>query len=54
MIREWKANLKQAQDRMKKYADLNRTESKFLEGDWVYLKLKPYRQISIAGNKNQK
>lgn len=54
MIRELKANLKQAQDRMKKYADFNRTERQFLEGDWVYLKLKPYRQISIAGNKNQK
>jgi hypothetical protein len=42
-------NLVKAQARMKKYADLRRTERKFQVGDWVYLKLQPYRQVSVRG-----
>ena len=33
---------------MKKRADLKRREVKYKEGDWVYLKLKPYRQKSLV------
>ncbi|KAK6124204.1 hypothetical protein DH2020_042040 [Rehmannia glutinosa] len=39
--------LTQAQDRMKKLADKHRVERVFNIGDWVYLKLKPYRQLSL-------
>nr|GFB26677.1 reverse transcriptase [Tanacetum cinerariifolium] len=38
-----KFNLKNARDRMKSYADKKGTEREFKEGDWVYLKLQPYR-----------
>jgi hypothetical protein len=38
-----KQNLLVAQQRMKKFADQNRVERVFQEGDMVYLKLQPYR-----------
>jgi hypothetical protein len=50
-VRKLKFQLTQAQNRMKKYADQKRTERHFSVGDWVYLKLQPYRQISLKGNK---
>jgi RNase H-like domain found in reverse transcriptase/Reverse transcriptase (RNA-dependent DNA polymerase)/Integrase zinc binding domain len=49
-----KANLLKAQDRMKKIADQHRLELNYSVGDWVYLKLQSYRQISIYKGKNQK
>ena len=33
---------------MKKYADLNRTERQFSEGELVYLKMQPYRETSLG------
>jgi hypothetical protein len=53
-LAQLKANLIKAQERMKFYADKHRSERKFAEGDWVYLKIQPYRQKSIAGMGNQK
>ncbi|XP_071933939.1 uncharacterized protein [Coffea arabica] len=47
-------NLKQAQERMKKYADEKRSEREFSAGDWVHLRLQPYRQSSIALRGNTK
>jgi len=44
-----KDNLVKAQERMKKLADSHRTEGVFNEGDWVYLRLQPYRQITVGG-----
>jgi hypothetical protein len=41
--------LLKAQARMKKCADLKRSERRFGVGDWVYLKLQPYRQVTIQG-----
>jgi hypothetical protein len=38
-----KANLTQAQARMKKYADKKRTERTLSVGDMVYIKMQPYR-----------
>ncbi|KAL7154857.1 hypothetical protein ABFS83_03G031800 [Erythranthe nasuta] len=42
-----KEMLGEAQARMKYYVDQNRSEREFEEGDWVYLKLKPYKQLSL-------
>jgi hypothetical protein len=53
-LQQLKANLEKAQNRMKQYVDANRSERHFAVGDWVYLKLQPYRQITIAGLRNQK
>jgi hypothetical protein len=39
---------------MKRYADLKRTERVFKEGDWVYLRLQPYRQMLVAWRCNLK
>jgi hypothetical protein len=41
-------NIKHAQQRMKKYADLKRTEWELEIGQQVYLRLQPYRQTSIS------
>lgn len=43
-----------AQDRMKSYADQQRSERVFVVGDWVYRKLQPYRQVTVAIRKNLK
>jgi hypothetical protein len=40
-------NIKHAQQRMKKYADIRRTERTFKLGQAVYLRLQPYRQTSV-------
>jgi Chromo (CHRromatin Organisation MOdifier) domain len=39
---------------MKKFADTNRTERSFVVGDWVYIRLQPYRQVSISNSRNHK
>ncbi|KAK0583302.1 hypothetical protein LWI29_035547 [Acer saccharum] len=54
VIRDVTANLKIAQERMKKYYDEKRTERNFQVGEFVYLKLRPYRQLSLAQRKNLK
>lgn len=46
--------LTEAQTRMKKYVDAKRTAREFQEGKWVYLKLHPCRQTSVAVRKNLK
>ena len=42
-----KQNLVLAQARMKAQADQHRSDKSFGVGDWVYLKLQPYRQHSL-------
>lgn len=43
-----KDNMVAAQARMKRLADSHRTERTFRVGDWVYLRLQPYRQLTAA------
>ena len=49
-----KENLSIAQNGMKKMADTRRRELKFKVGDEVYLKLRPYRQRSLACKRSEK
>jgi len=54
MLHRFKENLAQSQARMKKYADLKRTERTFNVGDMVYLKFQPYRQATLGVRHNLK
>ncbi|KAJ4784848.1 polyprotein [Rhynchospora pubera] len=49
-----KEHLMKAHERMKRYADTKRIERMFNVGDWVYLKMQPYRQTTVQGRKNAK
>lgn len=46
MIQKLQGNLVRAQARMKRQADKHHSDREFKEGDWVFLKLQPYRQAS--------
>ena len=43
-----RSNLISAQERMKLYADKHISERSFFVGNWVYLRLQPYKQKSIS------
>ena len=47
-------HLNRAQQRMKRQADKHRSERQFEVGDWVFLKLQPYVQSSLARRAHQK
>nr|XP_018624857.1 uncharacterized protein LOC104091830 [Nicotiana tomentosiformis] len=49
-----KQNLMKAQIRMKKVADKHRTELTFFPDDWVFVKLKPYRQNTVRNHQHPK
>jgi hypothetical protein len=53
-MQELKLQLVKTQARMKKYADQRRTEKHFSCGDWVYLNMQRYRQLSTKGKKGNK
>lgn len=54
MLKEVREKIKEAQSRMKKIYDATRKEREFLVGEMVYLKLQPYRQMSVSMRKNMK
>lgn len=49
-----KENLAKAQHRMKQQADQHRSERAFQVGDWVFLRLQPYRQTTLQFRSNMK
>jgi hypothetical protein len=54
MDRLTQQHLLHAQHRMKNQADKHRSERSFEVGDWVFIKLQPYVQSSLAPRANQK
>lgn len=48
MLDQLKENLSQAQNRMKRFADMKRVERSFEPGDLVYLKMAPYRLAAFG------
>ena len=54
MIVMVKFHLMRAQHRMKQEADKHRSERSFEIGDWVFVKLQPYRQQSVVMRSSQK
>lgn len=54
IVKEARECLKEAQGRMKKIYDQHHQEREFTVGDWVYLRLQPYRQMSVTMRKNLK
>ncbi|XP_068317051.1 uncharacterized protein [Pyrus communis] len=48
-----KANLKPAQDRQKSLADRHATDKVYEVGDWVFLKLSPWRGVVRFGKKGK-
>ncbi|KAD6795019.1 hypothetical protein E3N88_05915 [Mikania micrantha] len=49
-----KRNLATTQSAIKAAVDKHRRELNFLMGEWVYVKLQPYRQLSVVNRKNHK
>nr|KYP48389.1 Retrotransposable element Tf2 [Cajanus cajan] len=54
MLKLLKFHLKRAQERMKQLADQHRRDKQYQIGDLVYVKLHPYRQVSVAYRSNAK
>ena len=54
ILDELTSHLMRARSQMKATADAHKHDVQFQEGDLVYLKIKPYRQRSLAHCKNEK
>ncbi|KAL4554713.1 hypothetical protein LXL04_037315 [Taraxacum kok-saghyz] len=53
-LRQLRIHLGHAKNVMKSVADKKRRDVHFLVGEWVYVKLKPYRQMSVSNRIHQK
>jgi hypothetical protein len=53
-LSQLKANLVKSQERMKKNENKHRKEKSYATGDWVYLKLQPYRHVTVGNVRNHK
>jgi hypothetical protein len=49
-----KKKLQKAQESMKNSADKKRLPHNFKQGDWAFVKLRPHRQVSVAGHRVNK
>ena len=54
VIQLLKDNPNLAQNRMKQQVDQHRNERNFNVGDWVFLRLQPYTQMSLKNTKKDK
>ena len=54
VLKALRENILLAQSRMKFYADKKRRDRSFEVGEWVYLRLQPYRHLSVVLCKNLK
>ena len=54
VLTDLKENIKVAQERMKRSYDSKHCEIFFEVGNWVYLRLRPYRQVFVAMRRNAK
>ncbi|KAL4304486.1 hypothetical protein GQ457_10G025610 [Hibiscus cannabinus] len=54
ILRELKHNLVRAQTRMMDQADKHRREVELEEGSWAFVRLQPYRQLSLRLRRHQK
>jgi len=54
MLKTLKENLHKAQNRMKQLANRKRSDREFKMGDLVFIKLKPYRQLSVIQRRTHK
>jgi len=54
MLKVLKFHLQRAQNRMKQNGNKHRSERSFEVGDFVFVKLQPYRQVSVANMINAK
>lgn len=54
LLHELRENLATAQARMQVAANKKRRDMQFEQGDWVYLMLRPYRQVSVASRRAKK
>lgn len=54
VLDDLKAHLIGSQQRMRSYENSHRRELEFQAGDSVFLRLQPYRQVSLAGRTNEK
>ena len=54
ILKQLRENLWEAQHRMKLYEDRHRRKLEFQPGEMVYLKLQPFRQMSLRVRGNMK